>query len=95
MAEPRGLGSAGLSSFEEATHLLDDYFQERDPSCEATVPLTRGQTNVYLCSVVSDSARPHELQPTLLLCPQDFPGKKTGVGRPSLLQGIIPTNGLN
>ena len=31
-------------------------------------------------SVVSDSSRPHGLQPTRLLCPQDFPGKSTGVG---------------
>ena len=31
-------------------------------------------------SVVSDSSRPHGLQPTRLLCPWDFPGKNTGVG---------------
>ena len=31
-------------------------------------------------SVVSDSLRPHGLQPTRLLCPWDFPGKSTGVG---------------
>ena len=31
-------------------------------------------------SVVSDSSRPHRLQPTRLLCPWDFPGKSTGVG---------------
>ena len=31
-------------------------------------------------SVVSDSQRPHGLQPTRLLCPWDFPGKSTGVG---------------
>ena len=31
-------------------------------------------------SVVSDSLRPHGLQPTKLLCPWDFPGKTTGVG---------------
>ena len=24
---------------------------------------------------MSDSSRPHELQPTRLLCPRDFPGK--------------------
>ena len=30
-------------------------------------------------SVVSDSSRPHGLQPTRLLCPWDFPGKSTGV----------------
>ena len=31
-------------------------------------------------SVVSDSLRPHGLQPTRLLRPWDFPGKSTGVG---------------
>jgi len=28
-----------------------------------------------------------------LLCPWDFPGKNTGVGSHSLLQGIFPTQG--
>ena len=37
-------------------------------------------------SVVSDSQRPHGLQPTRLLCPWDFPGKSTGVGCHCLLQ---------
>ena len=31
-------------------------------------------------SVVSDSSRPHGLQPTRLLCPYDVPVKRTGVG---------------
>ena len=31
-------------------------------------------------SVVSDSLRPHGLQPTTLLCSWDFSGKNTGVG---------------
>jgi len=31
-------------------------------------------------SAVSDSSRPHGLQPTRLLRPWDFPGKSTGVG---------------
>ena len=31
-------------------------------------------------SVVSDSYRPHGLQPTRLLCPWHFPGKSTGMG---------------
>ena len=31
-------------------------------------------------SVVSDSSRPHGLQPTRLLCSWDFPGKSIGVG---------------
>ena len=29
---------------------------------------------------MSDSERPHGLQPTRFLCPWDFPGKSTGVG---------------
>jgi len=37
-------------------------------------------------SVVSDSQRPHGLQPTRLLCPWDFPGKSTGVGCHCLLR---------
>ena len=40
----------------------------------------------YVASVVSDSVRPHRLQPTRLLCPWDFPGKNTGVGCHFLLQ---------
>ena len=35
--------------------------------------------------VVSDSLRPHGLQPTRLLHPWDFPGKSTGVGYHRLL----------
>ena len=43
------------------------------------------------CSVVSNSLQPHGLQPTRLLCPWNSPGKNTGVGSYSLLQGIILT----
>ena len=39
-------------------------------------------------SVVSDSYRPHGLQPTRLLHPWDFPGKSTWVGCHCLLQNI-------
>ena len=46
-------------------------------------------------SVVSDSLRPHKLEPIRLLHPWNFPGKNTGVGCPFLLQGIFPTQGLN
>ena len=35
---------------------------------------------VWSRSVVSDSSQPHGLQPTRLLRPWDFPGKRTGVG---------------
>ena len=47
------------------------------------------------CSVVSDSLRPHGLQIARLLRPCDSPGKNTGVGCDSLLQGIFPTQGSN
>ena len=47
------------------------------------------------CSVVSDSLRPHGLQPTRLLSPWNFPGKITGVGCHFLLQRIFPTQGSN
>ena len=46
-------------------------------------------------SIMSDSLRPHVLQPTRLLCPWDSPGKNTGVGCHFLLQGIFPTQESN
>ena len=46
-------------------------------------------------SVVSDSLRPHRLQPASLLCPWDFPGSSTGVDCHFLLQGIFPNQGSN
>ena len=42
---------------------------------------------------MSDSLWPHGLQPARLLCPWNSPGKNTGVGCHSLLQGIFPTQG--
>ena len=47
------------------------------------------------CSVMSNSLRPHGLQPARLLCLWNPPGKNTGVGCHSLLQGILPTQGWN
>ena len=42
-------------------------------------------------SVVSDSLRPHGLEPARLLCPWGFPGKNTGVGSHFLLwKGDLP-----
>ena len=43
---------------------------------------------------MSNSLRPHGLEPTRFLCPWDFPGKSTGVGC-HLLQGIFLTQGSN
>ena len=46
-------------------------------------------------SVMSESLRPHGLQPGRLLCPWDSPGKDTGVGCHFFLQGIFSTQGQN
>ena len=44
---------------------------------------------------LSDSSQPQGLGPARLLYPWDSPGKETGVGCHSLLQGIFPTQGSN
>ena len=44
---------------------------------------------------MSDSLWPHGLYPARFLSPWNSPGKNTGVGSHSLLQGIFPTQGLN
>ena len=46
------------------------------------------------CSAVSDSLWPHGLWPTRLLCPWNSPGKNTGMGSHTLLQGIFPDLGI-
>ena len=46
-------------------------------------------------SVVSDSLQSRGLWPVSLLYPWNSPGKNTGVGHHSLLQGIFPTQGSN
>ena len=48
-----------------------------------------------VASVMSDSLQPYGVQPTSLLGPWDSPGKNTGVGCHSLLQGLFPTQGSN
>ena len=46
-------------------------------------------------AVVSNSLRPHGLQPARLLCPWGFLGKNTAVGSHFLLWGIFPTQDQN
>ena len=46
-------------------------------------------------SVMSASLWPQGLYPARLLCSWDSPGKNTGEGSQALLQGILPTQGLN
>ena len=49
----------------------------------------------WVASVMSNSLRPYELQPSRLLCTWHSPGKSTGVGCHALLQGIFLTQGSN
>ena len=53
---------------------------------ESEVKVLVAQSCLTFCNPVNCS-------PTKLLCPWDSPGKNTGVGSHSLLQGIFPTQG--
>ena len=44
---------------------------------------------------MSSSVRPYGLWPSRLLCSWDFPGKNTGVGCHTFLQGVFLTQGSN
>ena len=61
----------------------------REPGCAQKVQ------RVLSCSTVPDSVLPHELWPSKLLCPWDYPGKSIGVGCHFLLQGIFQAQGSN
>ena len=64
------------------------------PICKDNFPSFPVAAITRACSValaVSDSLRPHGLQPARPLCPWDSPGKNTGVGFHALLQGISLT----
>ena len=56
--------------------------------CHFPSPMHESEKWKWSRSVMSDSVRPHELQPTRLLRPWDFPGKSTGVGCHHLLQSF-------
>ena len=43
---------------------------------------------------MSEPLQPCESQPARLLCPWDSPGKNTGVGCHTLLQGNLPHTGI-
>ena len=49
----------------------------------------------FIYPVVSDSLRPHRLEPARILCPGNSPGKNTAVSSHSLSQGIFLTQGSN
>ena len=53
----------------------------------------QGEKNVCLSLSYVCLLQPHDLLPAGLFCPWDSPGKNTGVGCHSLLQGIFSTQG--
>ena len=68
--------------FLEGAHVTKDV--KRDPPLESHIVCVRIQSRKTLWDPTEYS-----------LCPWDFPGKSTGVGWHSLLQGISLTQGLN
>ena len=62
-------------------------------SLRLPIPLIIGSSHAQSLQSCPKSLRSHGLQPARLFCPQDFPGKNTGVGCHFLLQGIFPTQG--
>ena len=74
--------------------------KKRPQGSPVNEPLPYHRKNwMQCCCLVTKScltlSRPHGLQPTRLLCPQNSPGKNTGVGCCLLFQGIFLTQGLN
>ena len=56
------------------------------------------QDNLRVCAESLQSCltlRPHGLQPAMLLCPEDSPGKNTEMGCHALLQRMFPTQEAN
>ena len=87
---------------------LWEMVMDREACCTAVHGFAKRQTqlsnwtelNLEDCavlhhSVMSNSLRPHGLQPARLLCSWNSPGKNTGVGCQALLQGIFPSQGSN
>ena len=64
--------------------------QERWSGLPFPSPMHESEKWKWSPSVMSDSQRPHGLQPTRLLHPWDFPGKSTGVGCHCLLWAEVP-----
>ena len=64
----------------EAPPSLGFSMQEHWSGLPFPSPMHESENWKWSHSVMSDSSWPHELQPTRLLCPWDFPGKSTGVG---------------
>ena len=68
-----------------AAHQAPFSMQEHWSGLPFPSPMHESEKWNWSRSVLSDSSRPHGLQPTRLLCPWDFPGKSTGMACHCLL----------
>ena len=73
----------------QATPSLGLFRQEHWSGLPFPSPVHESEKWKWSRSVLSNSSRPHGLQPTSLLHPWDFPGKSTGVGCHCLLRWKI------
>ena len=81
--------STGTRQWGQATQSLEFQLDQDKSKFTICMPLIQNLLSVS-CSVMSDS-----LWPRGLLCQWNSPGKNTGVGNHSLLQGIFLTQGSN
>ena len=73
----------------------DKTLQKKKKKEEVSIKYIIKESKTVSLVTVSDSLQPQGLWPTRLLCLWNSPGKRTGVGSHSLLQGIFPTQRLN
>ena len=94
-----GMGLEEFSSAAE-THQVLSFVgsggdKVRDQGWQLSLPFFCRRCCCLVTSVMSDSVRPHGLQPARLFYPWDSPGKNTGVRCHALHQWIFPTQGSN
>ena len=90
------LSAVAWSAFREPCRAQEQSRSGKGHASPLHIQALIGTPCVCVCpSVVSNSLQSHELEPTRLLYPWDFPGKNTAVGCHVLLQGIFPTQGSN
>ena len=83
-----------MGEFNSDDHYIYNCEQESLRRNEVTIIVNKRVQNAVVLlllshSVMSDSSRPHALQPTRLPCPWDSTGRNTGVGCHFLLQSSI------
>ena len=87
LPQPQAISHCGLTVFQRLA--LPKGVIRWDTACNI-LPAYGMNQGMCVCRVRASSSRPWGLQPTRLLCPWDFPGKNTRVGRP-----FLPDQGLN